>query len=309
MRCKKCHATANVELRRHHSAYCGPHYVDFFRHQVARNIRRHRMFGHTDRVLVAISGGKDSLALWEVLLEAGYQATGFHIHLGIGDYSERSAVKSREFATARGVELLESDVEKEFGLGIPGLSGALRRVPCSGCGMNKRYLINRAALDRGFDVVVTGHNLDDEAATLLGNVLHWEQDALRRQSALLESTHPTLVRKAKPLYTLTERETASYCLIRGIDYVEEECPNATGAHSLIYKDALNQIETASPGSKQQFFQGFLERMQPEFRKEGGVVLRECQRCGQATTGDVCSFCRIWERALERSKPVASTPGP
>lgn len=298
MRCIKCRGKANVEIRRHHSAFCSAHYIDFFRHQVSRNIKRLRMFGHTDKILIAVSGGKDSLALWDVLLENGYQAVGLHIRLGIGEYSKRSAERTHEFADKWNAELLESDVEQEFGLTIPALSKTLRRAPCSGCGLNKRYLFNRIALTNNFDVLATGHNLDDEAATLLGNVLHWEQDALRRQSPLLESTHTSLVKKVKPLYTLTERESASYCLIRDINYVEEECPNATGAHSLTYKEALNKLEIMSPGTKQQFFQGFLERMQPNLQSSDSVELKGCQLCGQTTTGEVCSFCRMWNKARD-----------
>ena len=113
-------------------------------------------------------------------------------------------------------------------------------------------------------------------------------------------------KKVKPLYTLTERESASYCLIRGINYVEEECPNALGAHSLIYKDALNRIETMSPGSKQQFFQGFLERMQPTLQRSDPIVLKECEQCGQTTTGEVCSFCRMWNKARDLKNHDAAT---
>ena len=88
----------------------------------------------------------------------------------------------------------------------------------------------------------------------MSNVLRWQRDMLARQSPALESNHPKMVRKVKPLDTLTELETASYCLLKGIDYVVEECPNAKGAHSLLYKDVLNRIEAESPGAKQQFFQ-------------------------------------------------------
>ena len=183
-----------------------------------------------------------------------------------------------------------------MGMGVPLLSRVLRRAPCSGCGLNKRYLFNKIALERGYSVVATGHNLDDESATLMGNVLRWQRDLLARQSPALESNHPQMVRKVKPLYTLTERETASYCLLRGIDYVVEECPNAKGAHSLLYKDILNRIETESPGTKQQFFQGFLSRMRPALQREEAVDLAACVECGQPTTGEVCSYCRMKNRA-------------
>ena len=98
--------------------------------------------------------------------------------------------------------------------------------PCSACGTIKRHYFDAAALDGGFDVLATGHNLDDEAARLLGNVLHWQRDHLARQRPVLPPTHPKFVRKVKPLYLLSEYETAVYAFMRGIDYVVEECPNS-----------------------------------------------------------------------------------
>ena len=71
MKCRKCGDTAALELRRHNAAFCTPHFVEFFRKQVREAIRQHRMFGPDERILVAVSGGKDSLALWDVLLEDG----------------------------------------------------------------------------------------------------------------------------------------------------------------------------------------------------------------------------------------------
>ena len=120
-------------------------------------------------------------------------------------------------------------------MGNTELSKALRRGPCSGCGLNKRYVTNQVAHELGFDVLATGHNLDDETATLMGNVLHWQMGYLARQSPVLESTHVRLARKVKPLYTFTERESLSYVLIRGIDYIQAECPNAHGPRPNLYK--------------------------------------------------------------------------
>src|SRR5262249_6109394 len=162
---------------------------------------------------------------------------------------------------------------------------------CSACGLSKRYLMNRAALTHGFPVVATGHNLDDEAATLFGSVLHWQTDALPRQSPALPSTHPKLVRRVKPLYRLSERETAAYAFLRGIDYIVEECPFARGATSLAHKDVLNRLEEASPGAKHNFLFGFLDKARPVFERAETVVLSECVVCGQVTTGDVCAFCK------------------
>lgn len=307
MRCIKCKEKAAIELRRHNSAYCSKHYLEFFRNQVTRSIKRHRMFTYQDKLLLAVSGGKDSLALWDVLLAGGYRAVGLHIDLGIGDYSAHSREITQDFAQKAGSDLIVVSLDSEYGMGVPQLSRALRRVSCSGCGLSKRYIFNRTAREQGFNILVTGHNLDDEAATLMGNVLHWQIGYLGRQSPILESTHPHLVRKAKPLYTLTERETASYVFLRGIEFVEEECPYAEGASSILYKEALNHIEVESPGSKQQFVDGFLDRMRPLVREEETVELRECTQCGDPTTAEVCAFCRMWERARKRSsKPTSQS---
>jgi uncharacterized protein (TIGR00269 family) len=152
--------------------------------------------------------------------------------------------------------------------------------------------MNRTALEHGYGVVATGHNLDDEAATLFGSVMHWQTDALPRQSPALASTHPKLVRRVKPLYRLSELETAAYAFLRGIDYIVEECPFAKGATSIAHKELLNRLEEASPGSKHNFLFGFLEKARPAFERIEPVVLQECSSCGQVTTGAVCAFCKL-----------------
>ena len=144
---------------------------------------------------------------------------------------------------------------------MPTAAAATHRVPCSSCGLSKRHLFDAAALDGGYGVVATGHNLDDEAAVLLGNTLRWDLDYLARQLPALPA-RPGFPRKVKPLVRLSERETAAYCVVRGIDYQVEECPMAAGNKHLGYKAALNSIEERSPGTKAAFYLGFLERMAP-----------------------------------------------
>ena len=235
MKCRKCGAGAVIELPRHNAAFCSPDFQEFFRKQVAEAIRKHKMFTTDEPVLVAVSGGKDSLALWDVLIEAGYQTAGLYLDLGIFDYSVESKAKCEAFAASRGQKLIVESVADAVGAPIPEVQKATRRPTCSACGLSKRYLMNRAAVDHGYPVVATGHNLDDEAAVLFGNVLHWQMDPLSRQSPALASTHPKLARRVKPLYRLSERETAAYAFLRGIDYIVDECPFAKGATSIAHK--------------------------------------------------------------------------
>jgi len=300
VKCRTCGDGAVLELRRHNAAFCATDFQEFFRKQVREAIRKFRMITPDEPVLVAVSGGKDSLALWDVLVDEGYQTAGLYLDLGIFDYSVESKARCEAFAAQRGLKLIVERVADAVGAPIPMVKQVTRRPACSGCGLSKRYLMNRAALENGYPVVATGHNLDDEAATLFGSVMHWQTDALARQSPMLPSTHPKLVRRVKPLYRLTELENAAYAFLRGIDYIVEECPFAKGATSLAHKDVLNRMEQASPGAKHNFLFGYLEKARPVFERAESVTLNECASCGQVTTGTVCAFCRLADQVKQRT---------
>lgn len=298
MKCTVCKAPAVIDLRRHNAHFCQEHFLRLCRDQVARAIKDFGMLTPDERALVAVSGGKDSLAVWDILLELGYQADGLYLGLGIGHYSDASGEMARAFAAERGLRLLEVDLPTEHGFDIPSGARAARRVPCSACGLSKRHLFDEAARTGGYDVLVTGHNLDDEAAVLFGNVLHWQTDYLGRQLPVLPA-RDGFPRKVKPLVRLGEREMAAYCVLRGIEYLVEECPMAAGNKHLAYKEALNAIETTSPGSKHDFYFGFLARASERFTSEAESdrdQLRPCATCGAPTSAEVCAFCRLVERA-------------
>jgi uncharacterized protein (TIGR00269 family) len=244
-----------------------------------------------------VSGGKDSLALWDILLGLGYDVDGLYLGLGIDEYSDGSGAYARSYADKVGAKLVEIDLPTDVGFDIPTGSRIARRAPCSACGLSKRHLFNQGAVDGGYDVVATGHNLDDEAAVLFGNVLRWSTEYLGRQLPVLPAGNG-FVRKVKPLVRLGERETAAYCVLAGIDYQVEECPMASGNRHLGYKAALNAIEDQSPGSKHAFYFGFLEKASPLFTPEAASEqeqLQQCARCGTPTPGEVCAFCRLVER--------------
>lgn len=311
MKCRTCREPAVIDLPRHNANFCADHFVQLCRRQVEKAIKDHRMFGSDDRILVAVSGGKDSLAVWDLLVDLGYRADGLYVGLGIGDYSDESRVMAERFARERDLVLRVVSLRDEHGFDVPTAAKVTGRVPCSACGTSKRHVFDRVAMEGGYDVVVTGHNLDDEAAVLFGNSLRWDVDYLARQLPVLEA-RPGFPRKAKPLVRLTEREMAAWCVVRGIDYIVDECPMAAGNKHLRYKAALNSIEAESPGAKASFYLGFLERMAPllsSTRTIGVEGVRSCHRCGAPTGADdavdgevVCAFCRLVERTRDH-EPV------
>jgi len=293
-------------MRQHRLALCKEHYLKWIPEQTLRFIKKYEMFKHSDKILVAVSGGKDSLALWDILNRLGYQADGLYLGLGIDDgidYSHESQRLTEKFANENNLELHVVDIEKEYGHSIPVLSEISHRgygKPCAVCGLAKRHEMNRIARDLGYAVLATGHNLDDEAAVLFGNTLNWSSEYLLRQGPVLPEADG-LARKVKPLCRFYEREMTAYCLSRGIEYIYEECPFAEGSQSIYYKEMLNQLETTRPGAKLTFYTRFLEA-----RKRGDLFIEQdlvkahlhpCPKCGQPTsTSDLCSFCRMIEKA-------------
>lgn len=297
MKCRVCRDRAVIQVRRHNANFCKPHFVEHVHRQVERTIHDYRMFTPDERLVLGVSGGKDSLALWAALTHLGYRVDGVYLHLGIGDYSSDSLVFSQRFAAERGLDLRVVDLPVEYGFSVPEAADAGSRVPCSACGLSKRYILNKVADDGGYDVLVMGHNLDDEAATLFGNVSRWDLDYLARQAPVLPASEGGLARKVKPLIRLAERETAAYCIVEGIDYEVEECPMAAGNTVNRYKEWLNRLEEDSPGMKANFLFGFLDRAAPVFQSAPPPELSACEECGQPTTGSRCAFCRLRSQTL------------
>jgi uncharacterized protein (TIGR00269 family) len=310
MKCQVCRGPAVIDVRRHNANFCAEHFLRLCRDQVERAIAAFDMIHPGERALVAVSGGKDSLAVWDLLVGLGYEADGLYLGLGIGEYSDESGRYARLFAAERNLHLREVDLREEYGYDVPTAARATKRAPCSACGLSKRHLFDACAREGNYDVLITGHNLDDEAAVLFGNVLRWQMEYIGRQWPVLPAGDG-FPRKAKPLVRLSERETAAYCILSGIDYQVEECPMADGNRHLGCKAALNSIEESSPGSKHDFYFRFLDRAAGLFREQAGAGLEglgACIRCGAPTPTEVCGFCRLVDRA-SAAEPVELIPRP
>jgi uncharacterized protein (TIGR00269 family) len=294
MKCKVCKAPAVVSLRAHHAGFCADCFLQFFSRQVERGIEGQKLFTRDDRVLVALSGGKDSLALMLELSRQGYNVTGLHIDLAIPESSAAARAVVEAFCTKHNLPLMIKNMAEE-GMPIPLVKARLNRPICSACGKIKRYWFNKTALDHGFTALATGHNLDDEVARLFSNTIRWDTAYLSDQGPLLEGEHG-FARKVKPLWRLTEFETANYAFLMGINHHVAPCPYSGGASFTIHKRLWQQLEAAMPGKKLDFYQSFLARGRPVFARreaEEGVELAPCKECGYPTSsGDSCGVCRM-----------------
>ncbi|MDR1856925.1 MAG: adenine nucleotide alpha hydrolase family protein [Desulfovibrio sp.] len=294
MKCKVCKDVAVVALQSHNAAFCAACYGKFFSRQVARGIASHKLFTKEERVLVALSGGKDSLGIMLELKNQGYNVTGLHVDLGIPVSSAAARGVTERFCAKHGLPLIVREMEKE-GLPIPEVKRLLPTRPvCSVCGKIKRYYFNLTALEQGFDALATGHNLDDETARLFSNTLRWDTEYLADQGPLLPA-EGGFVKKVKPLWRLTEFETANFAYLMGIDNWYAPCPYSQGATFSDLKGLLHRLERRMPGRKLAFYQGFLERGKQAFlgKTRKAETVHPCTRCGYPTSSEgLCGVCRI-----------------
>ncbi|WP_297890443.1 TIGR00269 family protein, partial [Sulfurihydrogenibium sp.] len=288
-KCIKCGEKAQVYLPQYRLSLCKKHYLEWFDNRVEKTIKEFKMFTKEDKVLVAVSGGKDSLSLWQALVNLGYQADGFYINLGIGEYSQKSQELALKFASKIGRTLHQVSLKEEI-MPIPDIKKYDSRPACSVCGTVKRYYMNKFAKEQGYKIIATGHNLDDESAVLFSNTLNWSVEYLKRQYPVLPE-EDGFIRKVKPLCKISEKESAMYAVLSSIDYIEQECPFSEGATSIDYKIFLSQLEEKSPGTKLRFYSEFLRKMYPILKQaEEKPKLQPCKICGEPSTNEVCAVC-------------------
>lgn len=301
MKCRSCDDKAVINMRQHRLSLCSAHFNEWFLKHCAGTIKRYGMIKPGDKILIAVSGGKDSLGLWEALTRLGYQAEGVTIHLGIDNgsqYSDRFLELTRKFSSDRELTLHEMEIKQVYGVSVPELflrSHNDDHQPCSICGLVKRHELNGYALEYGFNVLATGHNLDDEASVLIMNNFTWNSSQLGRQSPVMEEREK-FARRIKPFVRFYERETTAFALLNNIDYIEAECPFSKGSPTNHYKTILNSMENEKPGLKYQYYNSFIDK-----KKSGHLKFSEsrvyeeffCSTCGQPTNAvGLCAFCRL-----------------
>jgi len=287
MLCRVCKDNAEVALRSHNVAFCRGHFLDFFYRRVEKTIKQFNMINKDEKVLVAISGGKDSLSLALCLKELGYNVSGYHIDLGFEGFSDGVIGFVENFCKQYNINIKIERVSDFLGLPMNEVAKVMKRNSCSVCGKVKRYMMNKIGLS--YDATATGHNLDDEVSTLFGNIAHWNIEYLARQYPRLESTG-SFARKIKPFVFCSEREIAIYAFFKGIEYINLPCPFSKGATSRYYKYSINMLERDMPATKVYFLKNFFKNR--SCFQVSDYKLLPCRICGYPTTAEICSICRI-----------------
>lgn len=299
--CRVCGKEAAVRLRYANLWLCREHFLEFFERRVERTLRRYGMVREGDRIGVAVSGGKDSMVALYVLSRlgerVGFEVCGLHIDLGISaeNYSRVCLQRVVEAFRELGLVYRVLSLKEEYGFTVEEAAKRVRRPQCAVCGLVRRYVLNKMALEMGVTKLATGHHLNDFAVFIVNNVVHANYAYLARLKPMLLA-RAGLVARIRPLLETPEHDIAAYARFLGIRYADIRCPYGAEEPTKVVGRFLEIVEKRSPGITMMMVRGFIARCLPILESRfGEEEVRACKECGYPTTGDLCAFCRLLRR--------------
>ena len=264
------------------------------------------MFGFNDKIAVAVSGGKDSLALLQILakmekLRPKATLVAVTVDEGIRGYRDEAMEIAAAKCEELGIQQHIVSFKELYGYTLDEIVAKNKQrkdnelTPCAYCGVLRRRALNVAAHKVGASKIATGHTLDDEAQTILMNVLRGDVVRLTKVKPVTDEVHPSFVRKVKPLCEIPERESALYAYVKKINFQSTPCPYASEAYRNDARAILNHMEESYAGTKFTVF-NFLERIRPALEKlanKGNYV--ECSECGEPASDGLCKVCELLKK--------------
>ncbi len=285
---------------------CAKCFVHSVEDKVRATISEYGMFQHDDRIMLAVSGGKDSLSLLYILAELGKRFSesslcAVTVDEGIRGYRDEALKLAVKNCQKLGVDHIVTSFKVLFGVTLDEIVGIISKTrtrgtggltPCAYCGVLRRQALNVVAREVGADKLATAHNLDDEAQTILLNLFHGDAVRIARINPMSTERHSKLVRRAKPLCLIPEREVAFYAYVNRIRFQRAPCPYASTALRSEMRAILDRMEDRHAGTKYTLFRS-VERIKPALDTAASEVrLRECRLCGEPTVGELCKPCEM-----------------
>ncbi len=304
MKCDVCKSKEAVILQPHTGKrLCKDCFIEDIRERVKKEAEKQGL-AKANKILLAVSGGKDSLTLADTLASFinPKKLVSFNILEGIAGYNRSDqAKKLKKYLDDLGIELISTSFEKEVGFTLDNMVRAshdrgLNISACTFCGGFRRKLINNAGREVKADLVATGHNLDDEAQTILINLLRGDIKRLVRLGDIPVKLSDKFVLRVKPLRKIYEWETTMYAFYKGFEFQEVECPYISMRPTLRAKvrDLLYSLESKKPGSLLNIVEEF-DKISEEYKKNNELKdLPKCKICGEPTSygRDICKNCEL-----------------
>jgi len=306
MNCQKCEQKAvyrNLGL-----LLCKDHFLRYFEKKVFDTIKKYGLIEEGDRVCVATSGGKDSLAALHTTMmfckEHDIEFFALAIDEGIAGYRDHTLDDLRSFCKENNIPLNLVSFKEKHGSALDEIRDKamtdLNKKPCTVCGILRRTNLNREALKLGATKLVTGHNLDDESQSLLMNVLLGNMSHNAKLGPITGmSKNKRFVARVKPLYFLSEKETRLYTLLKGFKVNFAECPNIHLSYRANVRDMINELEAKAPGTKNCIVKAFLDiipDLKSKYRQDREFSY--CKKCGDACSGEICNACKLEDELIQ-----------
>ncbi|MBI5391432.1 TIGR00269 family protein [Candidatus Woesearchaeota archaeon] len=303
MVCQKCAQDPVYEIPKANIQYCKTCFSEYFEHKVWKTIREYGLIEKNDHIGVAVSGGKDSMTLLYLLANFAKERrdikiTAIAIDEGIEGYRNRTLDGLKKFCGKEKINLRIFSYQEEFG---KPLDIMVKKYPkaCSVCGVLRRYLLNTKAKQLGITKLATGHNLDDEAQSVLMNQFRNNPAVSSRLGPITGVVQDAkFVKRIKPLYFLSEKETSTYAFLRGFMDTYIECPYASDSYRAQVRDMLYEFEAKFPGTKKNIIQSFLEVL-PVLKSKYKAEMRYCQTCGEPSQNEQCKACQFIQILTEK----------
>ena len=289
MKCSKCKRDAVLFQRYSGLHLCEDHFTIDLETKVKKTIRKEGWIKSGDKIAVALSGGKDSTALLYFLKKAfgirrDIEIFAVTIDEGISGY--RDTQLCRGIAESAGVKFYTASFKDHFGITLDEIVQKKGDInSCSYCGVLRRQVLNKTARDAGATKIAYGFNLDDEAQSVMMNVLRGDAETLLRKQKPVMGMLPRI----KPFKTIPEREVALYARLHTEGYEERGCPYSHNALRADVRGILNQYNYSHPATKYA-----LLNLGEKFRSgipADNTGAEACATCGEPVFG-TCRVCGI-----------------
>jgi uncharacterized protein (TIGR00269 family) len=299
-KCTFCSNSAVYTREYEGVSFCSKCFRNALEERVRRVVTHNHMLDFDDHVAVAVSGGKDSLTLLNVLakLEDRFpksRLTAISVDEGIDGYRDEALEIARKACSKLNVTQVVVAYRELFGVTTDEVASMkLGQTPCSYCGVFRRKAINRAAVNIGATKIATAHNLDDEVQTVLLNMLHGDPMRIFRSGPVIRDPRGKFLPRIKPLCDIPEREIVLYAYLNGIEFQTIECPHGHEALRNDIRTFLNQLELKHPGIMFTL-QRTAQKLRDTLAETTPVLeLQQCQKCGDPTPHELCEACVMLE---------------
>lgn len=264
--------------------------------KVKQTIKKYNLFNKKQKILVAVSGGKDSTTLLYILKKLNYTIEAITVDAQIGNYTKTNLGNLRNFCKKHKIKLHEISFVKEFGHSLCYIQSILKskgfkHKSCTTCGVLRRYLLNKYARKLHPAKIATGHNLDDEAETILINLLKNNLSILARlgpSPGLIKDKK--FIPRVKPLYFITEDEITKYSKLNKFPVNYEICPCSSESYR---RSIVNLLGNIPEKAKLNLIRNFLKIL-PKLKKQYATnkKINYCENCQEPSKKALCRTCEI-----------------